>query len=46
MKLLRLRIVAALGALALSALACGLPDVTSLLNPLPSDDFSNSSSGW
>jgi len=23
-----------------------LPDVTSLLNPLPTDDFSNSSSGW
>lgn len=32
--------------LALASLACGMPDITSLLNPLPNDDFSSSSSGW
>jgi hypothetical protein len=31
--------------LALASLACGL-DVNALLNPLPSDNFSNSGSGW
>lgn len=40
------KIPASIVALALAALACGLQDVTSLLNPLPSDDFSNSGSGW
>ena len=32
--------------LVLASLACGMGDLTSLLNPLPSDNFSNSSSGW
>jgi hypothetical protein len=32
--------------LVLASLACGTGDLTSLLNPLPSDDFSSSSSGW
>jgi hypothetical protein len=32
--------------LALASLACGMGDLTSLLNPLPNDDFSNSGSGW
>jgi hypothetical protein len=40
------KILASLAALTLAALACATPDVTSLLNPLPNDDFSNSSSGW
>lgn len=31
--------------LALASLACGL-DIGSMLNPLPSDNFSNSGSGW
>ncbi len=32
--------------LVLSTLACAVPDVSSLLSPLPNDDFSNESSGW
>lgn len=32
--------------LVLASLACGTGDLTSLLNPLPNDDFSSSSSGW
>lgn len=32
--------------LVLASLACGTGDLTSLLNPLPKDDFSSSSSGW
>lgn len=32
--------------LLVTSLACGTADLTSLLNPLPSDDFSSSSSGW
>lgn len=32
--------------LALASLACAVPDVDSILNPMPGDDFSNSSSGW
>lgn len=32
--------------LALAAMACATPDVNALLNPLPKDDFSSSSSGW
>ena len=32
--------------LVLASLACAAPDVNSLLNPLPNDDFSDSSTGW
>ena len=32
--------------LVLASLACGMPNLSSLLNPLPSDNFSSSSSGW
>lgn len=32
--------------LAFAALACAVPSVDSLLNPLPNDDFSNDTSGW
>lgn len=32
--------------LALSALACAVPSVSSILNPMPRDDFSSDSSGW
>ncbi len=32
--------------LALATLACAVPGLDSILNPLPKDDFSNSGSGW
>lgn len=32
--------------LALAALACAVPSVNSILNPMPKDDFSSDSSGW
>jgi hypothetical protein len=32
--------------LALGSLACGAGDITALLDTMPKDDFSNSSSGW
>lgn len=32
--------------LALASLACAVPSVDSILNPMPSDDFSSDSSGW
>ena len=32
--------------LALATLACAVPSLDSVLNPLPKDDFSSSSSGW
>jgi len=32
--------------LALASLACAAPSLDSILNPLPKDDFSSSSSGW
>ena len=32
--------------LALAALACAAPNMDSILNPLPTDDFSSDSSGW
>lgn len=35
-----------IAALAVASLACGLPNMDSLLNPLPQDDFSDSNSGW
>lgn len=41
-----LKVVAAVFVLVLSTLACAVPDVTSLLDPLPNDDFSSESSGW
>lgn len=46
MKSTRTGILVPILVLALAALACGLPDVTSLLDPMPKDDFSNSASGW
>jgi hypothetical protein len=33
-------------ALAIASLACGMPDINSIINPLPKDDFSDSTSGW
>ncbi len=32
--------------LTLTALACSLPSMDSILNPMPEDDFSNDNSGW
>lgn len=46
MKSFNFKVLASIAALALAALACATPDVASLLNPMPSDDFSSSSSGW
>lgn len=41
-----IKIYVAVTIFVLASLACGTSDLTSLLNPLPSDDFSNSGSGW
>jgi hypothetical protein len=46
MKSLNLKVFFAILVLVLSSLACGMPDVAALLDPMPKDDFSNSSSGW
>jgi hypothetical protein len=46
MKSLNLKVFFAIFVLVLSSLACGMPDVAALLDPMPKDDFSNSSSGW
>lgn len=46
MKKFSWKIFAFVGALALTALACATPSMDSILNPLPKDDFSSSSSGW
>ncbi len=46
MKLAGLRVFGFIIVLALAALACAAPNVDSLLNPLPQDDFSNDGSGW
>jgi hypothetical protein len=46
MKRLNLKVFAAAFMFVLVSLACAMPDVGSLLNPLPSDNFSSSSSGW
>jgi hypothetical protein len=46
MKSLNLKVFFAVFVLVLSSLACGMPDVAALLDPMPKDDFSNSSSGW
>ncbi len=40
------KVFVAFVALAIASLACGMPNMDSLLNPLPQDDFSNSGSGW
>lgn len=41
-----LKLFLAVFALVVTTLACATPDVAALLNPMPSDDFSSSSSGW
>ncbi len=46
MKSLNLKVFFAILVLVLSSLACGMPDVAALLDPMPKDDFSNSGSGW
>jgi hypothetical protein len=46
MKSLNLKVFFAVFVLVLSSLACGMPDVAALLDPMPKDDFSNSGSGW
>jgi hypothetical protein len=46
MKSLNLKVFFAIFVLVLSSLACGMPDVAALLDPMPKDDFSNNSSGW
>jgi hypothetical protein len=46
MKTFGWKLFASIAVLALAALACGMPDVSSLLSTTPSDDFSNSGSGW
>ncbi|MFN8414160.1 MAG: hypothetical protein U0Z26_17400 [Anaerolineales bacterium] len=40
------KVFASIIALASASIACATPDISSLLNPLPKDDFSDSSSGW
>jgi hypothetical protein len=46
MKSLTWKTFIAIGVLVLGTLACGAGDITALLDPMPKDDFSNSSSGW
>jgi hypothetical protein len=46
MKSHTLKILLAVFAIVLASLACAAPNVDSLLNPLPKDNFSNSNSGW
>jgi hypothetical protein len=46
MKSTALKVFAFVMVLALASLACALPNLSSVLNPLPKDDFSSSSSGW
>jgi len=46
MKLAGVRIFGFIIVLALAALACAVPSVDSLINPLPKDDFSSDTSGW
>jgi hypothetical protein len=46
MKSLNWKTFIAIGVLVLGTLACGMGDVTALLDPMPKDDFSNSGSGW
>ena len=46
MRSVRFQWIGSIVALAMAALACATPDISGLVNTLPSDDFSNSSSGW
>ncbi len=46
MKTFGWKLFASIAVLALAALACGMPDLTSLLSTTPSDDFSSDGSGW
>ena len=46
MKSINLRAISFVFVLALATLACATPNISSLLNPMPSDDFSSDSSGW
>lgn len=43
---MKLKVFASVCVLVLASLACAVPDVGSLFNPLPKDDFSDSNSGW
>jgi hypothetical protein len=46
MNKISLRVFASVLVLVLATLACATPDINTLLNPLPSDDFSSDASGW
>ena len=46
MKSVGLKVFGLIIILALAALACAVPSVDSILNPMPTDDFSSDSSGW
>ncbi len=46
MRSIRFKWIVSVAALAVATLACATPDIGSLVSSLPSDDFSNSSSGW
>lgn len=46
MKFFNGKVLVSVFMLVLSTLACAVPDVSSLLGPLPNDDFSKESSGW
>ena len=46
MKSVGLKVFGFVVVLALSALACAVPSVDSITNPMPKDDFSSDSSGW
>jgi hypothetical protein len=46
MKRFNIKVLFSVFMLVLASLACAAPDIGSLLNPLPSDNFSSSSSGW
>jgi hypothetical protein len=46
MRSLNWKVLSSAVGLALAGLACATPDMDSLINPLPRDDFSDSNSGW
>jgi hypothetical protein len=46
MRLIGLKTFGFVIVLTLASLACAVPSVNSILNPMPKDDFSNVSSGW
>jgi len=46
MKNFNVKIIVSVFMLVLTTLACATPDISSLLNSMPSDNFSDSSSGW